>query len=167
MTQDPFGIHDPSLDHQIKEHNLTYAFAVQLAFVDFIEYLAASFTARERGELDEFADISTGKGPFSQLAQQLLKQGNDLLAEAGKINSKNGVLKGVLAAQKLFEEQQIGLTNGELFPLNQTVSLNINGAVVTGYFDSSGNFNVLSSTHPADELITGMISGTRSQWPYW
>lgn len=155
VTKDGTGIKDPSLDHRIDDNDKNANGASAIAQAYFIGYLLASFTARKRGELDEFDNISRGKGHFSGLAKNFLQQGNAKLKEAQKIRAKNETLRTVKQAQEANQKDKIGVTNGELFEQNKTTKINLNGAVHTGRFIGS-DFVIDDRQHPQAEQYEGM-----------
>ena len=115
VTEEGTGIKDPSLDHRIDDNLKNAAAATAIAQLYFVGYLLASFTARKRGELDEFDSIEKGKGYFSGLAKQYLSQGNAKLREAQKIRQKNQNLTKVRDEQERNQKDKIKVTIGELF----------------------------------------------------
>lgn len=158
ISKDDHGVHDPSLDKKIEDNTLTANQAIALAQLDFIGYLQASFTARELGEIDQFADISTvkGGGTFTGLAKQYLNAGNKLLLQGQQLRLKNNALNDTLSKQKSFEKGAIGVSNGNNFPQGQTLVFNVGGMTLTGYFIGD-TFIVQSRTHPNADLTTGMV----------
>jgi hypothetical protein len=155
VTQDGTGIKDPSLDHRINDNDKNAANAAAIAQLYFNGYLLASFTARKRGELDEFDSIERGKGYFSGLAKQYLQQGNQKLIEAQKIRNKNNTLKTVKNQQEANEKKSIRVTNGDLFPQGKSTKLNLGGALHTGYF-LGDQFHITARQHPQIEQYSGM-----------
>jgi len=156
VLAEPVGIHDPSLDKQIENNELTSAAYIALAKIDFIGYLEASSAARRNGELGPLDPIEKGNGPFSQQARALLAAGNELLHKAGEINQKNSKLKEVRRNQKAYEKGTLTITNGSNFPQNTPITLEINGAAVSGYF-SGDTFVVQGFNHPDAELTEGLV----------
>lgn len=148
VTKDATGIHDPSLDAQSKDNTQNAIYARELAQLYLLGYLQASFTARKLGELGDLADIQTGRGTFSGLAKQYLALGNKLLKQSADIMAKQAKLDIVLAAQKKWERDHIGVTNGNNFPQGQQVAINLNGALHFGYFNGD-TFYITDALHPA------------------
>jgi hypothetical protein len=155
MTTDGTGIQDPSMESHIKDNEEHAVDNQAIALINFVLYLEASYTARKLGELDEFSDISQGKGRFSSLAQGYLTAGNKALADAGKIKNQNEDLKGIQQKQKDHEKSSIGVTNGDLFPQGVPTTLNLNGGIHKGIF-LGNEFLIQERAHPLSELYNGM-----------
>src|SRR5262249_19301716 len=58
--------------------------------------------------------------------------------------------------QSSFETKLINATKGHNFPQNKTITLEINGAAVTGYF-SGDTLVIQTALQPADELTSGIV----------
>lgn len=156
-TTTDHGLRDPSIAPHLASEAAQAGAATQLAQFYFLAYLEASFTAREKGELDEFDDISKGKGTFSSLAKQYLAQGNKFLLQSQQIRRKAQTLTTVQNKQKSFEKQQIGVTNGQLFRQGQSLNVRIGSGVYTGNFVGD-QFNITNVQHPAAEKYQGAES---------
>jgi hypothetical protein len=154
-TEEPTGITDPSLEKQIADNDKNAAGLQELAHLYFLGYLQASFSARKRGEIDEFQSVESGSGTFCGLAKQYLNLGNKALLDSQRINRKSTALRSVKQEQEENQKDQILVTNGNLFPQNTSLRLNIGGALHTGYFIGN-TFYITDRVHPANEKYEGL-----------
>lgn len=181
VTKDPTGIHDPAIDKFNEDINNQFGYQMQLALAYFLRYLGAALAALDANEdakfIAQFSSPSTGdqakdlntqitnlksaRTTFSSLAKQFLAAGNKALKTAGGIQQRFQKLEQTLFNQKQHEKKSIGVTNGSNFPQAQLVSLNIGGAIHTGYF-SGDIFTIVDAQHPQGAVYNSLVLGDPS-----
>lgn len=156
VLEEPFGIEDPTLEHEINRGDFTHTTLMQLATIYILGYLQASFTARKTGELGELDDIKDGKGQYSSLALQYLDQANRYLEEAHNVLLYKTDLDSILKKQKEYNKKNLRITNGDRYKVGQPLKVNLNGANIEGYFSDANNFAVVTAVHPHAQQTDGL-----------